>query len=168
LPLLTISSLAFFAACVLAAAVSDLLTMTIPNRLTLALAAAFPVAAASVGMELPSFGWHLAAGALVLVVCFGFFAMGWLGGGDAKLGAGVALWLGFESLMPWLLATALIGGALTLFILAVRRVPLPALVARQDWALRLHAPETGVPYGIAISAGALWILPMTFWVKLLS
>jgi prepilin peptidase CpaA len=160
--------IAFFAACLVAAAISDALTMTIPNRLTLALAAAFPVAGLFLGMDIVTLGWHLAAGMLVLAVTFGLFAMGWFGGGDAKLAAGTALWLGFDLLLPWLLITSLFGGALTIIILLVRQMPLPGMLARQEWVLRLHAPETGVPYGIAIAAGGLWVLPMSIWMKSLS
>ena len=160
--------IAYFASCLVAAAVCDLLTMTIPNRLTLALALAFPIAAMLTAMNLSAFGWHIAAGALVLTVCFGLFALGWLGGGDAKLAAGVALWLGFDLLLPWLIMTAVFGGVLTLFLLATRRLALPLCLVRQEWALRLHDPKTGVPYGIAIAAGALWVLPMSYWAKLLT
>ena len=65
-------------------------------------------------------GLHLAAGALVLVVCFGLFAAGWIGGGDAKLAAATALWFGFEQLLPYLAVAGVVGGVLTLAILMLR------------------------------------------------
>ncbi len=61
------------------AASSDLLTMKIPNRVSLLLAGAFCILAAATGMPVSAFGQHLAAGALVLSVCFGMFTMGWMG-----------------------------------------------------------------------------------------
>jgi prepilin peptidase CpaA len=160
--------LTFLVAALLYAAVSDLLTMTIPNKLTLVIALTFIAVAPFSDLPMDMFLWHLAAGVLVLAVCFGFFAMGWLGGGDAKLAAGVALWLGMSLLIPWLFMTAIFGGVLTLAILLVRQLPLPRFLHGQPWALRLHDSKTGIPYGIAISAGALWVLPMSPWAQTLN
>ena len=107
--------------------------------------------------------WHVAAAVLVLVVAFGLFAQGWIGGGDAKLAAATALWLGFDHLMPYLIYASLFGGALTLLLLQFRMVPLPALLARQQWVERLHRTDGGVPYGIALAAAALVVYPDTRW-----
>ena len=85
------------------AASSDLLTMTISNRLSLALAGSFFPLTIVIGMSLPAIGMHLAAAALVLAVCFGFFSMGWMGGGDAKLAAVTTLWFGFDYLLDYLI-----------------------------------------------------------------
>ena len=145
------------------AASSDLLTMTISNRLSLALAAAFFIIAMTTGMPLATLGMHLAAAAVVLVVSFGFFTQGWIGGGDAKLAAATALWFGFDHLLPYLLYASVFGGALTLLILQFRRLPLPGLLARQAWIQRLHESEGGSPYGIALAAAALAIYPTTSW-----
>lgn len=144
------------------AASSDLLTMTISNRLSLALAAAFFIVAVTTGMPLAVVGMHLAAAAVVLVVSFGFFTQGWIGGGDAKLAAATALWFGFDHLLPYLLYASVFGGALTLLILQFRKLPLPALLARQVWIQRLHETEGGIPYGIALAASALAIYPTTW------
>ncbi|AXK82797.1 peptidase [Pseudolabrys taiwanensis] len=144
------------------AASSDLLTMTISNRLSLALAAAFFIVAVTTGMPLAVVGMHLAAAAVVLVVSFGFFTQGWIGGGDAKLAAATALWFGFDHLLPYLLYASVFGGALTLLILQFRKLPLPAVLARQAWIQRLHETEGGIPYGIALAASALAIYPATW------
>lgn len=101
---------------------------------------------------------HLAAGLLMLVVGIGMFAMGWVGGGDAKLLAAGALWLGLPHLAPFLLLTGLIGSALMLTILAYRAYPAAALPI-PDFALRLHRSSTGLPYGIAIGAAGLLVFP---------
>lgn len=145
------------------AASSDLLTMTISNRLSLALAAAFFVLALTTGMPPATLGMHLAAAAVVLVVSFGFFTQGWIGGGDAKLAAATALWFGFDHLLAYLLYASLFGGALTLLILQFRKLPLPGPLARQVWIQRLHETEGGIPYGIALAAAALAIYPKTAW-----
>ena len=108
---------------------------------------------------------HVAASAAVLVVSFIFFARGWIGGGDAKLAAATALWLGFDQLLNYVIVASLFGGLLTLAILRFRLMPLPAWLASQEWAKRLHRMDTGVPYGIALALAALVIYPDTPWMK---
>ncbi|HTJ58331.1 MAG TPA: prepilin peptidase [Devosiaceae bacterium] len=137
------------------AASSDLLTMRISNRVVLLLVAAFCAVAMGIGMPLAEFGLHAACAALVLVVAFAFFSLGWIGGGDAKLAAATAFWLGFGLTLPYLLDAAIIGGAMTLLILMVRRWPLPAMLARISWIDRLHDAKTGIPYGIALAIAGL-------------
>jgi prepilin signal peptidase PulO-like enzyme (type II secretory pathway) len=95
--------LLLFPALMAFAASSDLLTMTISNRLSLALAASFFLLTLVIGLSLPAVGMHLAAAALVLAFAFGFFSQGWIGGGDAKLAAATALWFGFENLLDYLI-----------------------------------------------------------------
>jgi prepilin peptidase CpaA len=163
--ILDVARLLFFPALMAFAAASDLFTMTISNRVSLALAAGFLVLAFVSGMSVPDILMHLAAGATVLVVAFACFAFGWVGGGDAKVAAGAALWLGFAHLLNYLLYASLFGGALTLGLLQFRQWPLPYALAGQPWLLKLHAKETGIPYGIALAVGALAIYPETAWIK---
>ncbi len=155
--------LLLFPALMAFAASSDLFTMTISNRLSLALAGGFALLAIVTGMSLPAVGLHLAAGALVLVVTFGFFTRGWIGGGDAKLAAATALWFGFDHLLDYVTYASLFGGVLTLALLQFRKLPLPAAMARQPWIMRLHESDGGIPYGIALAAAALIIYPKTGW-----
>ena len=155
--------LVLFPALMAFAASSDLLTMTISNRLSLALAGGFFVLTLFTGMSLHAFGMHLAAAAVVLVTAFVFFSRGWIGGGDAKLAAATALWFGFDYLLDYLIYASLFGGALTLAIIQFRKLPLPAALARQGWIVRLHDTEGGVPYGIALAAAALAVYPKTGW-----
>jgi prepilin peptidase CpaA len=143
------------------AASSDLLTMTIPNRVSLVLIIAFCGFAVVSGFTWSDLAQHAGAGALVLAVTFALFALGVIGGGDAKLASVTALWLGFDHLLDYLLLASLAGGALTLAIIFARGLPLPVAVARLPFAARLHDTKTGVPYGIALSAAALIILPET-------
>jgi prepilin peptidase CpaA len=146
-------------ALLVAAAGWDLASFTIPNFLTLALLAAFPLFAVAAGLTLTAIGWHLLAGLVGLGLGFTLFALGWIGGGDAKLFAAVALWLGFKDLVPYALVASLCGGALTLAIMVLRQWPLPALLARQSWVLRLHDEDSGIPYGVALAAAAFFLLP---------
>lgn len=148
------------------AAASDLITMTIPNRLILGLLAAFVVAAPILGMDLTTFGLHLAAGGAVLAIAFICFAFGWVGGGDAKLAAVAALWIGLEGAVPFVVYASIFGGVLTLGLLTFRSRLLPAFALRQAWVQRLHDPKVGVPYGIALAAAALLVYPQTAWMQL--
>jgi prepilin peptidase CpaA len=155
--------LMLFPALMAFAAASDLLTMTISNRVSLILAGGFILLAVVTGMSFNDVLWHLCAAGVVLVVAFVFFSLGWIGGGDAKLAAATALWLGFDLLLPYLIYASLFGGALTLLLIQFRHVPLPAVLARQPWVQRLHDRDSGVPYGIALAAAALAVYPQTPW-----
>jgi prepilin peptidase CpaA len=163
--ILDIARLLLFPALMAFAAASDLFTMTISNRVSLALVAGFLVLALLGGMGLYDIALHVAAGLTVLVIAFACFAMGWVGGGDAKVAAAAALWFGFGHLMNYLLYASLFGGALTLLLLQFRQWPLPYSLAGQTWLMRLHAKESGIPYGIALAIGALMIYPETEWIR---
>ncbi|HXX25917.1 MAG TPA: prepilin peptidase [Pseudolabrys sp.] len=155
--------LLLFPALMAFAASSDLLTMTISNKLSLALTACFFLLVLVTGMNLGEIGMHVAAAALVLVIAFGMFTQGWIGGGDAKLAAATALWFGFGHLLDFLVYASLLGGVLTLVLIQFRKLPLPGPLARQSWIMRLHEKGGGVPYGIALAAAALIVYPKTGW-----
>lgn len=141
-------------------AISDILTMTIPNPVPLTLAIGFAGMAILTGTSPATVVLHLMAGAGVLVVTFGFFACGWIGGGDAKLATATALWFGPTlALIDYAVLASLIGGGLTLLLLAARRIPLPAVAESWTWAQRLHDARTGVPYGIALATAGLIVYP---------
>jgi prepilin peptidase CpaA len=163
--ILDVVRLMLFPALMAFAAASDLLTMTIPNRVSLVLVAGFVVLALASGMPPYDMLTHVGAGAAVLVVAFGCFAMGWIGGGDAKVAAAASLWFGFAHLLNYLVCASLFGGALTLLLLQFRQLPLPHALASQEWLSRLHAKESGIPYGIALAIGALMIYPETEWIR---
>lgn len=140
----------------------DLLTMTIPNRISIILALAFFAITPFAGLPFEVFLMHLGAGALVLVAAFILFAVGGFGGGDAKLLAAAALWIGFERLPEFLVYVAIFGGVLAVAILIFRGMPiLPFRLP--EWAIKLHQKGTGIPYGLAITAGALTVYPETHW-----
>jgi prepilin peptidase CpaA len=159
--------LLLFPAMMAFAASSDLFTMTISNRVSLILVGGFLALAFWSGMSPNDVLSHVGAAFSVLAVTFVFFARGWIGGGDAKLAAATALWLGFDHLMEYLLYASIFGGILTLAMIRFRLMPLPDAIARQDWVKRLHKLDGGVPYGIALAAAALLIYPETTWMKLI-
>ena len=141
----------------------DLITMTIPNRISIFLVAAFAVLAPFAGLSPVQLAGHLASGGSMLALGIFMFARGWIGGGDAKIFAAAALWFGFDHLGDFTLMSAMAGGVLTLILLLFRTLPLPPIANSQDWLVRLHHPRTGVPYGIAMAAAALLVYPSTPW-----
>jgi prepilin peptidase CpaA len=155
--------LTLFPAMMAFAASSDLFTMTISNRVSLMLVGGFFALAATMGVDAAEMISHLSAGCVVLVAGFGLFARGIIGAGDAKLAAAAALWLGFDHLLPYLLLTSLLGGALSVGLIWFRMAPLPQWLARQTWIERLHGKDGAVPYGIALAAAALAVYPDTAW-----
>jgi prepilin peptidase CpaA len=144
------------------AAATDVFTMTIPNRLNIGLALAFFALAPIAGLGWQDVLSHMGAGAAMLLVGILLFSLGWLGGGDAKLLAAASLWLGLDHLLVFLTYTAAFGGALALAVLAYRSAPVGALPL-PGWAARLHTKGEGMPYGVAIAAGALFVYPATQW-----
>jgi prepilin peptidase CpaA len=155
LPMVEILILSLFPLLMAYAAASDLLSMTISNRVSLILLAGFVLTAAVVGLPWPDVAMHVCAGALVLSITFAMFAFGWIGGGDAKLAAVTALWLGWDRLLDYGIFASIFGGALTLALLQFRSHPLPRFSAGMPWLLHLHHHKTGVPYGIALAAAGL-------------
>ena len=148
------------------AASSDLLTMRIANSVSLGLVAAFLVIALIAGMPPQEMLLHLAVGVALLIAGMVLFGLNLVGGGDAKLLAAGGLWIGYDQLVPFLLCVTIFGGALALLLLAYRR--LPATRCRCRRGRHACTPRgKGMPYGIAIAAGALAIYPITNWPALL-
>ncbi len=158
--------LLLFPALMAFAASSDLFSMTISNRVSLLLVVGFFTLAFWSGMTPMDVLYHVGAAFAVLTVTFTFFARGWIGGGDAKLAAATALWLGFDFLLPYVLYASIFGGILTFAVIRFRIMPLPEWLGKHDWVRRLHRLDAGVPYGIALAAAALLIYPDTAWMRL--
>jgi prepilin peptidase CpaA len=156
---ITVPALFIFPLLMAYAASSDLLTMRISNKMVLSLIVGFFIVALIAGLPPAEIGMSLVAGVIVLVLFFSFFAFGWIGGGDAKLIAATTLWFGFGGMLPYVIYASLLGGALTLTLLAVRRWPLPYQFKTIVWIDRLHDQKTGVPYGIAMAAAGLLVYP---------
>jgi prepilin peptidase CpaA len=143
------------------AAANDLFTMKIPNVISLALVGGFVALALITRMPLETFGLHLACAFGVLALTFTLFAFKLVGGGDAKLMAAGALWMGPEFILPFIAFVTIWGGALCLLVLSYRRA-LPAdLGPLPGWAQRLHTAGGPVPYGIAIAGAGLMVFPST-------
>ncbi len=149
-----------FPALVLIGGLKDVTSFTIPNWISLALIAAFFPAALIAGVGLSQIGLAALIGVFALFAAMGMFAMGWIGGGDAKLFAAAALWLGFPAAINFVLITGLAGGVLALSLLGLRSMWLrPIAVRGPAWFSRLALPGGDVPYGVAIAFGALAAFP---------
>jgi prepilin peptidase CpaA len=138
-----------FPFCLAVAALSDLFTMTIPNRVSLVLALSFLLTAPLVGMQFEAIGLSLVAGLAVFMACFALFALNIMG----------ALWFGLtNSLVLFVAAVGLFGGLLTFAILLLR--------TQSNTILAMGVPVPNslilakkIPYGIAIAAGGFIAFP---------
>lgn len=148
-----------FIICLLYAAVSDLLTMKIPNVLCLGLAVLFIPAAWLNDMSAAAIGYSLGVSVAVFAVCFILFVLNIMGGGDAKLLTALALWFGLTpSLLVFLVNVAFAGGILTLLILVIRWKA-HLVTERGMWLPASLTTAKKIPYGIAIAAGAILTMP---------
>ncbi|MER2534221.1 MAG: prepilin peptidase [Rhizobiaceae bacterium] len=149
-----------FPFCMVFAAISDMLSMTIANRVSLILVATFAFVAPLTGMGWAEYGMHFAAGATMLSVTFALFAIGGMGGGDAKLIAATALWMGFNvHLVQYLVTSSVFGGVLTMAILSYRASPLAVYTGHNRFLRHLSDKSVGIPYGIALGVGGLLTYP---------
>jgi len=153
--------LAVFPALMIVAGLRDLTSYTIPNWISAILVLAFAPVALACGLPASQIGLHLVIGLGALVAAMGMFALGWIGGGDAKVFAAAALWLGWPGTAVFLMVTTLAGGALALGLLAIRsdwlRTHTPLTVP--GWTHRLMRDGEAAPYGVAIAIGALAAWP---------
>ncbi len=160
MPSIAVLLLMIFPVAMAFAAANDLFTMRIPNVIPIALLANFVGVALITRMPLDVVGTHVLIACGVLAATFALFAFNLLGGGDAKLIAAGAIWVGAAHIVEYLVFITFFGGLLSLAILAYRMIPVAALPL-PAWALRLHTHKGPIPYGIAIAAGALMVFPTT-------
>lgn len=159
-------ALILFPALMAFAASSDLLTMTISNRISIVLVVGFLALAFAVGLPLEEIAFSLSCGLAVLMITFSLFCVGWIGGGDAKLAAATAVWLGWGQVLDYGLVASAFGGVLTLVLIQIRRWPMPEFLLKQTWFARLYDTKSGIPYGIALAAAGLVIYPHTpVWLR---
>lgn len=146
--------------CLAMAAFTDILTMKIPNRVSVVLALSFFAIAPFSGMDLATFGWSVAAALAVFSGCFALFALNVMGGGDAKILSAAALWYGFNmDLVAFLTLTGLFGGGLALVILFIRANQDTLLATPIPIPMHFFKQRAGIPYGVAIGAAAFTTFP---------
>ena len=154
--------LVVFPLCMAMAAMTDILSMTIPNRVSLLLGASYFLLAPIVGLDFITIGWSVVAALCVFIVCFALFAANVMGGGDAKLLTASALWFGFGlDLVGYLTLVAYLGAFLTIGILILRTQIMSYVTNALPIPAHLMDPKAGVPYGVAIGIAALMNYPET-------
>ncbi len=148
-------SLSVFPAALLIAAANDAYEFKIPNWLSLTLFAAYPVAALAAGASPAMIVEGLCLGAGFLVIGFALYAGKIVGGGDAKLIAATAPWIGLGALDVFLVNMAIAGLVLALAMMTFRKLPILPVYAHAPWLMRLHERKKDLPYAVAIAAGGL-------------
>lgn len=156
---LTLLLLSLLPCLVIVAGIRDLTTMTIPNWISGLLILGFFPAAFMVGLAPSVVAIHVGVAVVALLLGMGLFAMGAIGGGDAKLLAAASLWFGLYGAGIFVLWTAVAGGFVCLAILMARNWLQPFVVFAPGWVGRLMAPRGDIPYGVAIALGALLAFP---------
>lgn len=149
-----------FSICMIMAAIKDAAMMKIPNWISLLTAALFFIMVPFAWDGFAVFGEHLLVGGAVFIAGFIMFALGWLGGGDAKLLAATSLWWTGSDAIIYLGYTGILGGALAIILLVGRRYA-PVWLSTASWSYGLFKEEKKMPYGLALAGGALLTLPQS-------
>jgi prepilin peptidase CpaA len=143
----------------LVASWTDVTSYRIPNWVPLAVLGFFPPFTFLVGMPVSDALWHIAAFAAVLLGGITLFAFGKVGGGDAKLFAAVALWVGWgPPLFKLLVTVGICGGLLSILVLVLRSAPVSVFINGRGFNPLVLDPKVGAPYAIAIAAGWFFVV----------
>lgn len=148
-------SLSVLPAALIIAAANDLYEFKIPNWIPITMICAYPVAGFAVSAPPQMMVEGFIIGAAALTLGFALFAARVAGGGDAKLLAATAPWLGASGVGPFLLYTAFAGLALTIAMVMFRKTPILPIYVHAPWIIRLHERKKDLPYGVAIAVGGL-------------
>jgi len=136
------------------ACISDVRGLRIPNLYVALIFAAFFPAFIFMPDAFGTWWEHLGAMLVFLVITYVMFVWNMLGAGDAKYGAALALWIGLQGLMPFVLYMAIVGGVLGVLSLVLRKYKPVKNPRVGSWAATVQDGGNAVPYGIAITAGA--------------
>lgn len=158
IPLIFLSA---FPAALLIAAMNDLYEFKIPNWVSIVLFCSYFAAGVGFGAPAPMLLEGFLFGCAALAVGFGMFAAKLLGGGDAKLLAACAPWIGLSALAPFLFNMAVAGGFFAVALILFRRAPALPVYAQAPWLMRLHQRPKDIPYAVAIALGGLLTFSQT-------
>lgn len=151
---------------VVVAGIYDFFTLRIPNWLNAVIVLAFFPMALLTGLPFEIMLWHCLTAIVILVIGFGLFSGGFIGGGDAKLLAAAGLWFGWPAALPFVVFTAIAGGVLALAFQLWGMLKFEQEVHEIGWAKRFLNIKADLPYGIAIAAGGIISFSGTWWMSL--
>ena len=141
---------AILAILLLWAAVVDIRTRTIANRLNLAIALMAPLFWWAMGVDpWPDAAIRVGVAVAIFLLFALAFQLGAMGGGDVKLAAALALWFAPGDTLLLVVLMSLAGGVLTAIVMIEHKIKKTQ-----------GRPE--VPYGVAIAFGGLWLLAQRF------
>ena len=144
-------------------AATDAVSRRIPNWVSAALLLGFLVLAVASGMGWATFGMSMGVGFIAFAFGFAMFAFGQMGGGDAKVIAATMPWFGWTTAgVEYAIMFSLAGVVISLPFILRRIARVEMLLASNPVSARLigkskHNRE--VPYGLAIAAGGLFMVP---------
>lgn len=140
------------AALLVAAACQDAAKLTIANIFPTLIILLFPIWVAVAGPEADI--WMNGVNFLIILgVGLGLFALQWLGGGDVKLFAAVALWFDFSAIIPLVFYVTMAGAGVTIVLALLRRTVPAGVRGKLEWAI--FERKGPIPYGVAIAIGAI-------------
>lgn len=145
--------IAIWALTLIAAAISDLRSFRIPNYFPGIVILLFGICHGLAGFS-AALWENLFHFLVALIVGMFLFSRGWIGGGDAKLYAAVALWFSWAGAVALIFMTTTAG-----LLLAI------AFIAARMLGLRKNTPKEDrrIPYGVAIAAGAILSAAWSGW-----
>lgn len=158
--------LSVFPAALLIGAANDIYEFKIPNWISIVLIAVYPATGLAVGASPHIMIEGALIGAAALAIGFALFTFKIVGGGDAKLLAATAPWLGLVSLGHFLFYTALAGLFLAIAMGTFRKLPVLPVYAHAPWLIRLHERKKDLPYAVAIAGGGLLSFSQTPYFQL--
>ena len=154
----------------IAAALGDVMSLRIPNWLTLLTAGLFFPTALLMQMPVAEFESHLLAGVLLFIIGYLLFSFGIFGGGDGKLMAATGLWFGVGKIIPFLFYTAFAGGVLAIVVIAWSLIMMSWEIEGEaaplaGFAKKLRTMAPSVPYGVALAIGGILVFKDTWWMN---
>ena len=162
--LMSTIGLLVFALFMALAALGDIRSFTITDKLNLTITVSFLLLAVPMGLGWSAVLDHIKIGLIATIIAVTMFYIGIFGGGDAKMTGAIALWLGSTPIVPFIFYTALVGGVLGITLIIGRRLAKKfGLPKSPKWARRMLRKRSAVPYGVALGIGALLAAPQALW-----
>lgn len=159
--ILYLTGLLVAGSCGVMSAIADWKGMKIPNLYPGMVLGAFVVSFVGYAMAtqdpeiFSSFTAHLTSAGIIFAITFFLFLTIRFGAGDSKLLTAFAIWFPPGLLIPFLFSMSVIGAALSLLAIIIRKVKPFKDPAEGSWIAKLQKGESVVPYGIAITGGAI-------------